>query len=84
MQYILTEAEYDNLLDTAKKASKSDTANLQAFCTRVANELPVYCGWGDALKRPWMCVLTEKKKEWYCDSCPARAVCPSEHKKWSK
>lgn len=59
-------------------------AKLQAFCTRVANELPI-AGWhahGEGLK-PWGCILTAKH-EWCCDSCPAKDICPYDAKEWSK
>ena len=88
MQILLTEAEYDELLDTKKQTTKADVKKLQEFCTRVADELPVlWEGWvTKTVKEPWGCILTPERDhhEWYCDSCPAQGVCPNPHKSWSK
>jgi hypothetical protein len=86
MQFILTEAELTELHDKARNARAADTKKLQAFCTRVANELPVNWGWGDEEHpdpKPWGCILSTKE-EWYCDTCPAQKVCPHKAKKWCK
>lgn len=85
MQYLLTEEEYAKLVEAAKVLKVRNKMALQAFCTRVANEMPVDWGWtpGDP-KKPWGCILTSEEGRWYCDSCPSQDLCPHEGKKWSK
>lgn len=88
MQYILTQAEYDDLrraqgvLDTAKKAA------LQKLCTDAANWIPVPRPWahGDKTPAPWGCILDESSQNHsgYCDDCPARNICPHDDKEWSQ
>jgi hypothetical protein len=47
----------------------------------VADELPVI--WrSEGTPRPWGCILTQGSG--YCDSCPAKDVCPHPRKHWSK
>jgi hypothetical protein len=83
MQYILTQAEYDKLQSLAEKGRLAPSeAELQKFCTRVANEMPAGVDW-TGKEKPWGCILTTKT-EWYCDSCPARKLCPHEPKRWSQ
>lgn len=84
MQLLLTEEEYQGLLAMGRARAKSLDANLQAFCTRVANELPIQ-GWHthDGPPKPWGCLLTAAQ-DWYCDDCPARDICPHPDKEWSK
>jgi hypothetical protein len=57
------------------------TAKLQEFCTMIANTVPVAKGWYKG--KVWECILT-LDREWYCDDCPARNVCPHPNKHWSK
>lgn len=86
MQYLLSESEYNALQDKAEVCRKlPNEKELQEFCTRVANEMPVQWTWGDGKgkPKPWRCILTVKS-EWYCDECPAQRLCPYEHKEWSK
>jgi len=86
MQYLLTYAEYNALESAAEKGRKGPTKReLQEFCTRVANEMPVRWTWGEGkdTPKPWGCILTVKR-EWYCDECPARRLCPHDNKNWSK
>lgn len=82
MQYLLTQEEMDatrqkvaaiNVLPSVEK--------LQEFCTMVADSMPVKSGWYEG--KAWGCILTVKR-EWYCDSCPAKEVCPYHGKRWSK
>lgn len=85
MMYVLTEQEYADLKAQAEQRRVVAVEGLQAFCTRVANELPIY-GWhthGEGAK-PWGCILNETQIEWYCDDCPAADFCPHPHKQWSK
>lgn len=87
MQYLLTESEYRDFILRAEKQRIAVTQELQAFCTRVADELPID-GWhthGKG-KQPWGCIIThaQRRQEWYCDDCPAQEQCPYTAKEWSK
>lgn len=81
MKYILSQEEYDELVNRAANREKELEATLQALCTRVADSEPVKEGWYAG--KPWGCVLT-KEHEWYCDDCPVKDVCPKKWKAWSK
>lgn len=86
MQYLLSEAEYESLKHLAQVGREAPKENeLQAFCTRVANEMPIRWTWGEGREnpKPWGCIIT-KKSEWYCDQCPAQELCPCQQKEWSK
>lgn len=84
MQYLLTQEEYDALVNARAARSNEGRRKLQEFCTRVANEMPILWGWSaDEKPKPWGCILT-KTTEWYCDSCPAKDLCPHTPKEWSK
>lgn len=85
MQYLLTEEEFKKLQTQAKKGNEApNEAELQKFCTRVANELPIQFPWEDEGKLlPWGCILTVSS-EHYCDECPAQDFCPTKEKIWSK
>lgn len=78
---ILPVAELDEL-----KAKVDDAPNpkaLQKFCTMVADTLPAGVDWIGKGK-PWGCILTRGAADWYCDDCPAKAVCPYPCKQWSQ
>lgn len=84
MQYILTQEEYDAMRAKQKLALDLDKQNLQALCTKIADEMPVvWRGWSDAQAKPWGCILS-KSRDWYCDSCPVQKICPEQFKEWSK
>lgn len=82
MKYILTENELQALKNAAKERQIKDKKQLQDFCTKVANEMPVKF-WSRETAQPWGCMLT-RDVEWYCDECPAQKICPHEDKHWSK
>ena len=76
MQYILSQEEMDKVTNASAKLKKlPDLGKLQEFCTFVSNNLILAEGWG--------CMLTIER-EWYCDECPAKDVCPYDNKHWSK
>lgn len=81
MKYILSQEEYDGLVNANKLYAQKYQDTLQDLCTRVANSEPVKEGWYAG--RPWGCVLT-REDEWYCDDCPVTNVCPKPYKAWSK
>ncbi len=87
MQFILSQQELDELRNDRDRKRQADAKALQAFCTKVADGLPIL-GWhthGEGPK-PWGCVLTAEAdgQEWYCDDCPAQDFCPLTNKRWSK
>lgn len=87
MQYILTQEELDALHKTAREGEKlkklyPNKEVLQAFCSMVADHMPVQDGWYKG--KVWGCILTTREKGWYCDSCPAKKLCPHDYKHWSK
>lgn len=81
MKYVLSQEEYDELVNRGAKREKALEATLQDLCTRVANSEPVKEGWYAG--KPWGCILSVEH-EWYCDDCPVQDVCPREWKEWSK
>lgn len=83
MQYILSQNEYDALVKNAENRIGCTTKELQTVCTKIANEMPVYWGWGGNDPKPWGCIYTAKH-EWYCDQCPVQKICPSDDKEYSK
>ena len=86
MQYVLTEQEYQELLDAKEKAEESEKKRLQEVCTLAADSIPVKVYWDKEGKQPWGCLHTREKEdgmEWYCDGCPVREFCPS-RKRYSK
>lgn len=81
MQYILTEEEYNSLVDKRSTDDKKLVARLQEACTIIADTQVITKGW--AKGRVWGCVLSTYE-EHYCDECPAEHLCPLENKAWSK
>lgn len=83
MQYILTQAEYDELKRKQSLQLELSEKKLQALCTKIADAMPVTWGWGGPDPKPWGCKLSAED-EWYCDKCPVQDICPSDEKDWSK
>ena len=81
MKYILSQEEYDELVNANTLYAQKYQDTLQDLCTRVANSEPVKEGWYAG--KVWGCILTHKD-EWYCDDCPVTEVCPNRYKEWSK
>lgn len=82
MQYVLTEKEYQALTDADEKAEEKRDEVLQDLCTKVADHMPAGVQW-IGKEKPWGCILTAKR-EWYCDDCPVKEVCPNESKHWRR
>jgi hypothetical protein len=84
MQYLLNEAEFQELQKRAK--SRDDLGftlgELQTFCSMVADKLPIHHSWNPDEKSPWGCILTSKNE--YCDACPCKIICPNKFKHWSQ
>lgn len=85
MQYLLSEAEYEDLQKKIREKSESDSASLQRVCTLAAQHVPVAPPeWSsDKTPRPWGCILTPSSPG-YCDDCPVSEECPYPHKEWSQ
>jgi hypothetical protein len=82
MQYILTEEEYTALKAAAQAQLELNTKGLQELCTKI---MPVLCGWSrDEQPKPWGCIHSSERGEWYCDQCPVRTICPTKYKRYSK
>ena len=84
MQYLLTEEELQDLQRKAEAFSDLGfTLNeLQTFCSKVADQMPIHRSFDPDEKEPWGCILTTGNQ--YCDACPARIICPNKNKQWSK
>lgn len=88
MQYILTQAEFDELNRKREHELKMSKAKLQKLCSKISNEMPIKF-WGNKEARPWGCGLDPKDAdegydEFYCDECPVQDICPNDHKHWSQ
>lgn len=68
--------------------AKSDTTELQELCRLAARHVPIKYSWSPGMEpKPWGCILDKAgthRNPGYCDECPARNLCPYEHKEWSK
>lgn len=84
MQYILSQEEFDSLIKKTKQHEHIRLSNeeLMNLCQKIADTMPVNCGWGGPDPKPWGCKYT-KDFEWYCDSCPVQKICPAD-KDWSQ
>lgn len=97
MQYILTQAEYDEL---KHRQSPEQRNELQKLCTLAANHVPIEVPWSPSDLRPWGCILSKPSEVrgahsylggylthggrfvGYCDLCPALHVCPHDNKQF--
>lgn len=92
MQFILTEAEFNQLKSNQKLNLRLEKDRLQKLCTKICNEMPVQWGWGKTRDdpeyfKPWGCMLEADKDAvdgWYCDECPVQTICPLEDKQFSQ
>lgn len=84
MQYLLTQEEYDALVRKQKLDLQMQHKQLQALCTRIADQMPVSVKWiNNGVPEPWGCMLTESHDH-VCDECPVQSICPHDDKEWSK
>lgn len=84
MQYILTQKEYDNLLNMGKERKQKTIDDLQKLCTMVADHMPIRPSWVKKEEpEPWRCILSVDY-QWYCDDCPVKKMCPNKYKNYSK
>ena len=92
MQYSLTAAELQDLQTAGLKVDKEAQGTIQKLCTKVCDTMYIH-GWHAELREervnidgkwaaPWGCILTEGME--CCDKCPVQAICPNQHKRWSK
>ena len=87
MQYILTQAEYDDLRRAQGVLTTAKNAELQKLCTDAANYIPITREWvPNDPPAPWGCILDKSSPNHggYCDDCPARRICPHDRKEWSQ
>lgn len=85
MQFLLSEEEYREIHRTKVQRTEEQKAELQTLCTLAAQHIPIVCKWDVSGKTHiWGCILgPEIQSPGYCDDCPARGVCPYEHKEFS-
>lgn len=82
MQILLTQKEFDDLNEKAKRGENLPSKpQLMEICRRVANEMPVKAEWMDHAV-PWKCILDEI--DHCCDECPVLDICPHEGKEFSQ
>ncbi len=82
MQILLTQKEFDDLNEKAKRGENLPSkARLMAICRNVANMMPVKVYWSDVAE-PWKCILDNR--DWNCDECPVQDICPHEEKDFSQ
>lgn len=81
--YLLTAEEYSALIERKATHEGTERAKLQKVCTTVADSMPVVTWMNGGKPTPWGCILSTKR-EWYCDECPVREICPHPHKGYSK
>lgn len=87
MQYILTQAEYDELRRAQGVLTTAKNAELQKLCTDAANHIPITRDWAPTEPpAPWGCILDESSSNHggYCDDCPAQRICPHNGKEYSQ
>ncbi len=88
MQYILTQAEYDELKAVKKKTEELEKKELQEICIKAAMYIPVKIEWSNGATRvehPWGCILgPSKQNPMCCDDCPVQKLCPNPDKEWSQ
>ena len=83
MQYILTEAELHHLKHAADERLITKDQTILDLCQRVADNEPVTVEWlGEGEPTPWGCVRS--RKNWHCDHCPVKEICPYDNKSYSK
>ena len=82
MQYILSQEEYNTLLAKQEYQIAISKKKLQTICSDVCDNYIVKSGWYK--DKPWGCILTTRKIDWYCDDCPVQDICPYENKRYSK
>ena len=82
MQRLLTEEEYQELLNKIEFEKNKANEIIQKLCTEVANHKPVKF-WGNKEALVWGCGI-EDDEDAYCDECPVQDVCPEPYKRWSK
>lgn len=80
MMYILTQAEYDELVAQRQQKLRLSEKKLQDLCTKIAETMPIKwsfssSGRRDATVQPWGCVLTGSQI--HCDDCPVQEICPA-------
>lgn len=82
MQILLTQKEFDDLNEKAKRgADLPDKARLMTICRTVANAMPIKVEWMTT-PIPWGCILDGHDRT--CNECPVQDICPHEGKVFSQ
>jgi len=82
MQYILTQKEYDKLLNGIENEREKLKTIIETLCTDVTNNKPILY-WGNKKPKIWECIRTNPHAS-YCDECSVQNVCPYKFKQYSK
>ena len=86
MQYILTQAEYDELRRAQGVLTTNSKAELQKLCNDAANHIPITRHWApNEPPAPWGWCIDKSSQNYggYCENCPAQKLCPHDFKEWS-
>ena len=86
MKYILTEKEYDALMNRIDNVTNMYLRDVQQLCIEVAVHKPIKIF---GLEDPIIthgCILADDPKQQaeHCNECPCEFTCPNDNKKWSK
>jgi hypothetical protein len=89
MQFLLSQQEYNDLVNAKEKAIAEVGDVLQDLCSKVCDHMPVSIKWREKGKpQPWGCILTRGEDKhpdsWYCDECPVQKACPNDRKHYSQ
>ena len=88
MQYILTQEEYNSLVNSNNLFEEKHKEMVQKLCTLVAMNMPITPRWcrkdKEYVPEPWGCILVPDSQMEYCDDCPVQKECPNRYKHWSK
>ena len=82
MQFILDQAEYNQLKAEEDTAKIKLQAVIMGLCTKVCDNMPTKF-WNNEDARIWGC-FKSKPSDGYCDCCPVQTQCPEPNKRWSK
>ena len=86
MKYILTEQEYNAMVNRVDDITNKYLQDVQQLCIEVAVHKPIRLF---GIQDPAIthgCILADdpEQQSECCDECPVSLMCPNDNKKWSK
>lgn len=86
MKYILTEDEYNALINKVDNVNDQYFRDVQQLCIEVAVHKPIPLFGKDQPHVKWGCILADDPEQQaeVCDECPVVIMCPYDDKIWSK